>query len=183
MTEKGALLSENRFGTIPLKTMFPARNRIIAGLADAVIVVEAADKGGALITAEMANDYNKDVFAVPGTLNQKYSAGCNELIRKHKAQIYTQVQDVIEALNWDIKTKSKSKEAEIKKVEIDLSGLSADEKSVVEILMKENELQIDELAWKTNINMNTLSSILLTLEFEGLVLNLPGKRFRFYTSM
>jgi len=185
MQERGGLLSENRFGTVPLKTMFPARNRIIAGLADAVIVVEAADKGGALITANMANDYNKDVFAVPGTLNQKYSAGCNYLIKKHKAQIYTQANDVIEALNWDVKknTKKDTLDGENKTVDFDLNAFTADERMVIEKLMQESEMAIDELAWKTNISQNSLASILLSLEFEGLVTALPGKRFRFYSSL
>ncbi|MFN0050464.1 MAG: DNA-processing protein DprA [Cytophagales bacterium] len=180
MCERGGLLSENRFGSIPLKTMFPARNRIIAGLSDAIIVIEAADKGGALITANMGNDYNKEVFAVPGGLNQKYSAGCNELIRANKAQIYTSVNDVIEALNWDLKKKNKLVEPKIDKKEIDLSAFGNDEKQTIETLIKEGELAIDELAWKTGISHNSLASILLSLEFEGLVTALPGKRFRFY---
>lgn len=183
MLERGGLLSENRFGAVPLKTMFPARNRIIAGLADAVIIVEAADKGGALITANMANDYHKDVFAVPGSLNQKYSVGCNQLIKNHKAQIYTHVQDVVEALNWDDQRKKKVlTETVPQKPAIDLNAFSSDERLIIETLMKEGELAIDELVWKTNISQNAMASTLLSLEFEGLVAALPGKRFRFYRS-
>lgn len=181
IVQQGALVSENRFGTTPLKTMFPARNRIISGLADAVIIVEAAESGGALISAEMANDYNKEVFAVPGTIGQKYSEGCNALIKNHKAQIYTSPYDVVEALNWDVVKKQKPEQS-AKKV-IDLSGLGDVELKVVQALQQADLLHIDELGWQTGIAQSLLSSTLLTLEFEGLVVSLPGKKFKLVGSL
>lgn len=182
MLERGGLISENRFGCVPLKTMFPARNRIIAGLSDAIVVVEAAEKGGALITANMANDYDKEVFAVPGGIHQKYSEGCNQLISTNNARIYTQTKDIIEALNWDLNAKNKKTEDKIEKVKLDMSAFTTEERLTIETLIKEGELAIDELAWKTNLSHNALASILLNLEFEGLVTALPGKRFKFYGS-
>src|SRR6185295_16174096 len=102
MTNQGGLITENHFGTKPDAHNFPARNRIIAGMCDALIVVEAAVKGGALITAEIANSYNKDVFAVPGSLDQTYSEGCNKLIRNNKATIYTSIKDLEYLMSWSV---------------------------------------------------------------------------------
>lgn len=100
MLTNGALLTENRFGTKPDAHNFPARNRIIAGLCDALIVVEAAEKGGALITADIANSYNKDVFALPGNLGQSFSEGCNKLIKTNRANLFTSVKDLEYIMNW-----------------------------------------------------------------------------------
>lgn len=102
MVNQGGLITENPFGTQPDAHNFPARNRIIAGLCDALIVVEAAQKGGALITAEIANSYNKDVFAVPGNLGHTFSEGCNKLIKIHKANLFTSVKDLEYIMNWKV---------------------------------------------------------------------------------
>ena len=102
MTDQGAILSENQFGTKPNAHLFPARNRIIAGACDALLVVEAASRGGALITAEIANNYDREVMAVPGDLNRPFSQGCNDLIKRHKAHIYTGNKDLEYMMNWDL---------------------------------------------------------------------------------
>ncbi len=169
----GALLTENHFGTKPDAHNFPARNRIIAGMCDALLVVEAAEKGGALITAEIANSYNKDVFAVPGSLGQTYSAGCNKLIRNNKATIYTSIKDLEYLMNWTVEETSPKK-----KKELDFTSFSADEQKILSILQdKGNPMMIDELTIKTGMSPSLLASLLLTLEFGNVVKSLPGKLF------
>lgn len=168
----GGLLTENKFGTIPDAPRFPARNRIIAGLADVLIVVEAAEKGGALITAEIANTYNKDVFAVPGRINDKYSLGCLKLINNHKAHIFTSVAYMVSYLNWD---QSKQHTKIIVKPDPQLEG---EELVVFDMMKHSGEIILDELAWKTQLNVNRLSSVLLSLEFAGIVKAMPGKKFK-----
>jgi DNA processing protein len=135
-------------------------------------VIEAKKKGGALITAELAASYNKPVFAVPGNLNQLYSEGCNKLIRHQKALIYTAIDDLLYHLNWDLKDQKSSHH----KIQIDLSSI---EKTIIETLENhEGILPIDELAWKSQLQVNDLASQLLTLEFKGLVKSLPGKKYK-----
>ncbi len=175
ITSCGGLITENHFGTKPDAHNFPARNRIIAGLCDALIVVEAAEKGGALITAEIANTYNKDVFAVPGSLGQPYSAGCNKLIRNNKAVIYTSVKDLEYHLNWSTEareTETKSNE------EFEFSHLGEEQQRILAILKEKNgPMMIDELTIKSSLSPSQLASHLLTLEFNNIVKSLPGKQF------
>ena len=174
MTEMGGLITEYPFGTKPEAVHFPARNRIIAGMADAIIVVEAAEKGGALITAEIANSYNKEVFAVPGNLGMVVSAGCNKLIAAHKAQIYTNIKDLEYLLNWDVNvTKEK-----ITISKHDFDEFPPEEKEILTLLQANTEIMIDELSWKSQIPASRLASLLLTLEFQGLIKALPGKKFK-----
>ena len=181
MTVLGGLLTENRPGTKPDAHLFPARNRIIAGLSDAVIVVEAAAKGGALITAEYANNYHREVFAVPGQLNQAFSAGCNKLIRQNKAQIYTGPECIIEALNWD-QPGSAAAPARLKNGTLDLPPLplhfTEEESQLIALLRQTTDIHIDELSWKSQIPMGKLASLLLNLEFQGYVRSLPGKKYQ-----
>ncbi len=170
--ENGALISENPPRTKPEAHLFPARNRIIAGMSDATVVVEAAEKGGALITAEIAFSYEKPVFAVPGNVGNKYSEGCNKLIRDQKAYILSDINSLEYNLGW---TKEHEK---AKKEPVDISMFEHPEQSVLELLMKcEDGMQIDEIAWKTQNNVNHLASLLLGLEFKGIVKSLPGKRY------
>ena len=176
MQTLGGLLTEHVPGTKPDPRFFPARNRIIAGLSDAVVVVEAAAKGGALITADYANNYNRDVFAVPGQLAQQFSAGCNKLIRENKAQIYTSPQDLIEALNWDKDpaAQAQGKSSSSQPLPLDFT---TDETQIVSLLRTKPGLHIDELSWQSQISMGQLASLLLSLEFRGYVRSLPGKRY------
>jgi len=172
--ENGALISENPPGVQAEAHFFPARNRIIAGMTDATIVVEAAKKGGALITANIADSYNKVVFAIPGNLNNAFSEGCNQLIRSQKANLYRGIEDLDYHLSW----KKDNKAQHSKKAE-QLIHFNTEEKKVYELLKGENNgLAIDTIAWKTQIAINNLASILLNLEFQGYVKSLPGKKYQ-----
>ncbi|HLU90868.1 MAG TPA: DNA-processing protein DprA, partial [Cyclobacteriaceae bacterium] len=173
MMEKGGLITEYRIGAELNKANFPQRNRIIAGLSDALIIVEAAHRGGALITAEIAYSYNREVFAVPGNLQAKYSEGCNNLIRTMKAAIYTGPKDIEEALFWN----QEAGTAQSPSTTIDLDSLAPEERSILQLLREHRELEIDRLSWMCNIPVSQLASKLLSLEFQGLVKANPGKKY------
>lgn len=171
MMDRGGLITENFFGTKPDAHNFPSRNRIIAGMCDALIVVEAAETGGALITAEIANSYNKDVFAIPGAIGQMYSEGCNKLIKINKAALLTSVKDLEYIMNWVAETER----GVIDRVAVELN---IDEQQIVDVITtKGSAMQIDELAWKTGIPSGALSALLLQLEFKGVIKAQPGKMF------
>ncbi len=176
MLENGGLVTENPFGTKPDAHNFPARNRIIAALSDALIVVEAAEKGGALITAEIANNYNKDVFAFPGNIGQTYSAGCNKLIKINKAHLLTGVADIEYIMNW------RADELTPASVEqLDLHLFDPDELLVINLLKeRKNPMMIDEISRKTSLAPSLLASLLLNLEFKNMVRSLPGKMYRLH---
>lgn len=174
MYDHGGLVTEHPFGTNPDAHNFPARNRIVAGLCDAVIIVEAASKGGALITADIANSYNKDVFAYPGNIDQNSSEGCNHLIKTNKAFLITSVRDLEYLMNWNV-----AGPPPIKKSTLDLSAFADDEKSVVLTLAEnKNQLMIDELSWKTGLSIGELATVLLNLELKGAITSLPGKVYK-----
>lgn len=175
MLENGGLLTEEPIGSIPTPPKFPARNRIIAGMSDCTIVVEAAIKGGALITARIANSYNKEVFSVPGMVNSKYSEGTNFLIKNHEAHMISSSEDILKMMNWE------KSELVQKKVKIDLSKFSPKEALIVEQLQKVKESGIDELSWNTQIPMNEMASNLITLEFQGVLKAMPGKKYKLLT--
>lgn len=168
MQELGGLLTENRLGTTPDAPKFPERNRIIAGMSDVVIVVEATRKGGALITAEIANSFNRDVFAYPGDIHKSTSEGCNNLIKQHKAHLMTTPKDLEYIMRWS------AEEAKTSPVPQQLSLDDVEEQKVVNILQK-GELQIDQLSYKSQIPIGTLAAVLLNLEFKGHVKSMPGK--------
>ncbi len=171
MITQGGLLTENHFGTKPDAHNFPARNRIIAGLCDALIVVEAAEKGGALITADIANSYNKDVFAIPGNIGSLYSEGCNKLIKTNRANLFNSVKDLEYIMNW-------SSDAPALSPSLDLSSFEPNEQTVIQILKAKNApMMVDELSIRSSLNPSKLASILLTLEFKNVVKSLPGKLF------
>jgi DNA processing protein len=173
MLLNGGLITENPFGTKPDAHNFPQRNRIIAGLCDALVVVEAAAKGGALITAEIANSYNRDVFAFPGSVGVTYSEGCNNLIKTNRAHLLTSVKDLEYIMNWTPAQSTRKKKAAPV-----LEGLDENEKLVVNQLLKKNPDSIDELSWKSNLSVSQLAAVLLNLEFKGLVKSLPGKQYK-----
>lgn len=174
MLAQGGLLTENPFGTEPDAFKFPARNRIIAGMADVIIVIEAAEKGGALITADIACSYDREVFAVPGPLGSPQSAGCNQLIKFSKAQLFLSVSDLVEIMGW-----SPGKEDLAKTETFETKFLSEQEKQVVGLLKEyPTGLQIDELSWRSQLSLSQLASVLLNLEFQNIVRSLPGKKFR-----
>ncbi|MEI9922080.1 MAG: DNA-processing protein DprA [Bacteroidota bacterium] len=171
MMDHGGLITENHFGTKPDAFNFPMRNRIIAGMCDALIVVEAAETGGALITAEIANSYHKDVFAIPGNIGQTYSEGCNKLIKINKAALLMSVRDLEYIMNW--------LPGITEPVKITQVQLTPEEQNVVDaITSKGSSMQIDELAWKTSIPPGALATLLLHLEFKGIIKSIPGKSFQ-----
>jgi DNA processing protein len=174
MMAHGGIVTENPLGTKPDAHNFPARNRIIAGLCDVLVVVEAALKGGALITADIANTYNKDVLAFPGNVGRSYSEGCNRLIKANKAHLITSVADLEYIMNWDAFGKHTPK-----KEMLDLDGYEPDEQRILKILMENNnQLMIDELGWRCGLSISKLASLLLTLEFKGVLSPLPGKIYK-----
>jgi len=174
MELSGCILSEHEPDVVPESHFFPERNRIIAGLSDVLIVVEAGLKGGALITAEYANNYNREVFAVPGNIHTRYSEGCNNLIKNHKAHIFTSSKDIEYIMNWIME------EIPSQRNEINWTDFSIPEKKIIQLFLKSgNEILIDELSWKSQIPLNQLASHLLNLEFRGFIKTLPGKKFRY----
>lgn len=176
MFDLGGLVTENCFGTKPDAHNFPQRNRIIAGLCDALLVMEAAEKGGALITAEIANTYNKDVFACPGSIGETFSAGCNNLIKSNKAHLLTSVKDIEYIMGWDAAKPPK------KKASATLEGYEPDEQTVLKVMIdKKANVLIDELSWKANLPVSQLASVLLGLEFKGIVKSMPGKQYALVT--
>ncbi len=167
--ELGGIMTESIPGMRANSNLFPLRNRIIAGMTDATIVVEAAIRGGALITANLADSYNKPVFAVPGDIGHSYSEGTNKLIASQKSLIYTGIEDLIDYLNWD---------TDIKKAEVKLLELTELEQKIYTLLFEDRSpIEIDLIAIKTQIPINQVASLLLNLEFKNLVKNLPGKKF------
>ncbi|MCR9251952.1 MAG: DNA-processing protein DprA, partial [bacterium] len=172
MLEMGGIISENPPGTKPDAHLFPARNRIIAGLSDALVVVEAAAKGGALITAEIAYSYERPLFAVPGNIGNKYSEGCNKLIRNNKANIYSEIAALEYLMGWDAENPA------VQKPSMDISEFDQSEQPLLQLLQNsEDGMLIDELAWKSQTSINQTASLLLGLEFKGVVKLLPGKRY------
>lgn len=174
MLGTGGLLTEFMSGTNPDRENFPKRNRIIAGLSDVTIVIESAKKGGSLITAEIANSYNRDVFAVPGRVTDQYSEGCNYLIKINKAHLLNSVADIVYLMNWELHSKSKPKTVQ-KQLFLDLPE---NEQVIYDCFSAEKSISLDELSAKTNLSTSVLSVGLLHLEFKGLVKALPGSSFK-----
>jgi DNA processing protein len=171
MVRNGGLLTEFTSGTTTHKDNFPARNRIIAGLADALIVVETARSGGSIITAKIANNYNKDVFAIPGRLKDQYSEGCNMLIKTHRANLMESVADISYIMQWETDDKQTGKQRSL------FVELSEIEQKIVNVLTAEESLDIDTLAFRTQLPPSILSMNLLNLEFQNMIKTLPGKRY------
>ena len=173
MIQQGAIISELTPGTVPDAYQFPKRNRIIAGIADVVLVVEARDQGGALITAKQAHHYGRPVFAVPGTLHSKCSAGCHQLIKKGVAQILAQPEELLPYLKSTISCASK---------QMSIEGLSGAEQQLVQVLQDYNQgIDIDQLSRVSGIPLNKVATLLLELEFKNVVKPLPGKKFLLMT--
>jgi DNA processing protein len=173
MCNNGGLVTEFMSGTNPDRENFPKRNRIIAGLADATLVIESAKKGGSLITAEIANSYSRDVFAVPGKIGDVYSEGCNYLIKTNKAHLVNSVADINYIMNWDV-NKKKSKPVQ-KKIFLDLSE---DENKIKKVFETNELLSIDSINAQTDLSISTVAITLLELEFKGAVKSLPGKIYK-----
>lgn len=173
MQANGGLLTEFLPGTNPDRVNFPMRNRIVAGMCDATIVVESGEKGGSLITAELANDYARDVFAFPGDIGREFSMGCNKLIQQNRAHLITCSADFFRLMNWNEVEKKAVKQTQL--FEFDLS---VEELSILQMLKDKESESFDLLSLKLDLSVSKLSGMLLNLEFEGLVKSLPGKRYR-----
>jgi DNA processing protein len=173
LKENGGLLTEFRSKTKPDKHNFPSRNRVVAGMSDATVVIETDIKGGSMITAELANGYNKDVFAFPGRTTDPKSAGCHYLIKNNKASLLTGAQDIVDALGWAEKKHPPRKKQ--KELFIQLS----DEETLIVNLLKEKEaVPIDELRAKSQLNSSTVAAAILNLELQNVVASLPGKLYK-----
>lgn len=169
----GGLLTEFPSKTKPDKHNFPTRNRIVAGLCDAIIVVETGVKGGSMITAELANGYNKDVFAFPGKVSDAKSAGCNHLIQNNKAILLTDAEQLLEVMGWkEIIKKSIPKQKEL------FIQLNPEEKIIVDLLQEKTSLHIDEVKRLSNLSNSTVASTILNLELNNIIISLPGKIYR-----
>ena len=173
MVRHGGLLTEYVTQTEALPNNFRQRNRIVAGMSDATIVVESAYKGGALITARIAQDYGRDVLAFPGAVGAPYSEGCNQLIRDNKAGLITSADDFVETVGWqdDIQRQK----AEAQGIERQLfPELTAEEQAIVRLLQQTNDLQLNILSVKTNIPIGQLTALLFQMEMKGIVRPLAG---------
>ena len=172
MLSQGGLLTDFMSGTNPDKQNFPRRNRIVAGICDALIVIESSKKGGSLITAELANGYNKDVFAIPGRVNDLRSEGCNYLIKNNKSLLITCADDLLHIMNWKDEPKKVKKQREL------FIELTPDEKIITDILAQQESIQIDQLYFKSGLSSSAVANALLMLEMQGVVSSLPGKVFK-----
>lgn len=169
MMGKGGLISEYPPNTKPDRENFPMRNRIVAGMCDATIVVESKVKGGSLITAELANDYSRDVFAYPGNIFDENSEGCNVLISTNKAHLIRSGSDFLKKMGWDLQVKSPVQRSIF-------PSLTQEEQHIVRLLENEGQMNIDTMAMQLNVPSSTLSVLLFQLEMNGLITAIPGNR-------
>lgn len=174
MIENGGLLTEFKSNTKPDRENFPKRNRIVAGMSDATIVIESAATGGALITADIANSYNRDVFAIPGRVTDNYSEGCNKLIKTNREVLAESPNDIAYIMGWD------DSKAEVKAQRELFFALTTEQKQILNIIENHDEIHIDNIAFQSRLSTSKIASALLTLEFEGLIRTLPGKVYKAY---
>jgi DNA processing protein len=171
MMTNGGLITEFGYDTGPDRENFPSRNRIVAGLADAVVVIESARSGGSMITAAFADAYHKDVLALPGRAGDETSEGCNYLIKTHKAHMIENGQDLADLMLWSNGKPDKPVQRQL------FADLSETEQLVVGLIGSDQEVHVDVLALQSKLPMSELASVLLSLEFKGVVRTLPGKRY------
>ena len=174
MVQHGGLLTEFVSETRPDRHNFPSRNRIVAGISDATIVVETDIKGGSMITAELANGYNKDVFAIPGKTTDKKSSGCNHLIKNNKAVLLTDARQLLEAMGWQ----EEKKKTAGKKTRDLFIELNKEEKTIVDLLSASGQLAIDELNHRSGLSSSAVASAILNLEMQNVIQTLPGKIYK-----
>jgi DNA processing protein len=171
MEQNGGFMTDFWSNTNPEKENFVRRNRIVAGMSEATIVIESADRGGSLITANIANDYNRDVFAVPGRTSDKFSQGCNNLIKTQKANLLTSAADLVYILNWDIQKESKPVQKQL------FVSLDDEEQKIYNFLLKNGKELLDIIALECDFPVYKISGILLNMELKGVIRPLPGKLF------
>jgi DNA processing protein len=171
MILNGGIITEFTSGTKPDRENFPMRNRIIAGMSDVVVVIESKRKGGSIITADYANDYNRDVFALPGQVNEEKSEGCNKLIKQNKAHLIESASDIGYIMRWEELDAQKVIQPQL------FVELEDDEVKMVNIIREAKEITIDALTHRMAMSPSAVSGILLNLEFKGMVRSLPGKKY------
>ena len=169
MTKQGGLLSEFLIGTRAERMHFPMRNRIIAGLSDAVVVIESKKNGGSLITAELANDYNREVCAFPGAVHYPHSAGCNALIKANKAHLINDAEDLLKLLNWEENARPQPKEC---------NDLNSQQKAIIQVFQTKNTWSIDELCLYLEKPVSDISTLLFELELAGHIEHLGANRYK-----
>jgi len=172
MLEHGAVLSEFLTGNQPDKENFPKRNRVVAGMCDATVVIETGVKGGSMITARLANDYNRDVFALPGKPNDEKATGCNFMIKTNRAALFENATDIAQTMNWELPTNGKPLTQTSLFIE-----LTDEEKSVTNLLSTKGKMMIDHISGELAQPVSKVSVTLLNLEFKGAVRSLPGKQY------
>lgn len=172
MLANGGLLTECMSGTLPDRENFPRRNRIIAGMADAVVVIESALKGGSLITADLANSYSRDVFAYPGRVMDLYSQGCNYLIRTNRAHLMESVANLRYVMRWERDSTKEERQTTI------FREFSEEEKKIMDCFGNKGIVNLDDLIIGTGLPTTKLASLLLNLEFDGILMALPGRRYQ-----
>ncbi len=173
VNKNGGFITEFWHNERPMRENFLKRNRIVAGISKATIVIESAEKGGSLVTADIANSYNKDVFALSGRVEDRFSKGCNNLIKNNQAHLLTSADDIIKMLNWDL---SKPKKIENIQPQLFLN-LSENEQKIYDYLKQNGKQLLDVISLDCNIPTYQLSSILLQMELKGAIKPLPGKLF------
>lgn len=170
----GGILTEFFSGSTPDKHNFPLRNRIVAGMSDATVVVETHVKGGSMITAKLADGYNRDVFAVPGRTTDKYSTGCNNLIQYNKALLLTSADQLMEVMGWkEKKGKTKSRAQRALFIEF-----TPEEKQVIQPLQEKETVHIDEINLRSGLTSSAVAAAILNLELQGIIQSLPGKMYK-----
>ena len=176
MLESGGLLTDFPSGTEPDRPNFLRRNRIVAGISDCTIVVESAEKGGSLVTADIAFSYGRDVYSFPGRIGDSHSKGCNNLIRQNKAGLITSADDLLSALCWDIQAGATPVQTELFFAEAET--FTSEQNPVLAIMRTRNEIHINELASVLEIPVHQLSMLLFELEINGKVKALPGNLYK-----
>lgn len=171
LEQNGGFMTEFWSSSNPEKENFVRRNRIVAGISEATIVIESADKGGSLITANLANDYNRDVFAVPGRVTDKYSQGCNNLIKTQKANLLTNAADLIYILNWELTNQTKPIQKQL------FVTLEPEEQKIYDYLLQNGKELMDTIALQCDFPIFKISGMLLNMELKGVIRPLPGKWF------
>ena len=173
MQKMGGILTDFKSGTNPDAVNFPKRNRIVAGMCDALVVVESKRDGGSLITATIANSYNKDVFAFPGRTNDPQSEGCNAFIKMNRASLMESAADLFYIMGWDTEIKAKNKDAQIPL----LLKLNEEEQKIMNAFVNKKQVHMDEISYVCSFPISKVSSLLLQLEFSNIIRSHPGKMY------
>ena len=172
IADGGGILSEFFHDVKPDKHNFPLRNRIVAGMSDATVIVESSVKGGSMITAKLADAYNRDVFAVPGRTTDKVSAGCNHLIKYNKAVLLTDADELLDVMGWKEKTVTQKKQREL------FIELTPEEQNIFQLLQEKETLHIDEINSLSGMSSSSMAAAILNLELQGIIQSQPGKMYK-----